>query len=76
MIMHNQVGSFSGAHGFSADGKNWSLSPTAAYTKTVRYEDGAGTNPAFFCAILSHSKQRRAFAKTGSGQTIVIRQAT
>jgi hypothetical protein len=55
MIMHNQVGSFSGAHGFSADGKNWSLSPTAAYTKTVRYEDGAGTNPVrvFLCDLIS-----------------------
>jgi hypothetical protein len=53
--MHNQVGSFSGAHGFSADGKNWSLSPTAAYTKTVRYEDGAGTNPVrvFLCELIS-----------------------
>lgn len=40
MIMHNQVGDFSGAHGFSTDGRNWSLSPTPAYTKTVKFADG------------------------------------
>ncbi|MEC9052741.1 MAG: glycoside hydrolase family protein, partial [Actinomycetota bacterium] len=42
MIMHNQgEHSFSGAHGFSADGKNWSLSPTAAYSLTVEMDDGS-----------------------------------
>ena len=41
MLAHNQVGDFVGAHGFSTDGKNWSLSPTPAYTKTVRFEDGS-----------------------------------
>jgi len=44
MMMHNQVGDFSGAHGFSKDGRNWSLSPTPAYTKTVKYEDGSSKN--------------------------------
>ena len=39
-------------------------------TRTVREQ----TPSVFFCAILSHAQQRRAFAKTGSGQTIVIRQ--
>eukprot|EP01048_Picozoa_sp_COSAG05_P010083 COSAG05_NODE_869_length_6866_cov_20.524457_2_plen_522_part_00 len=41
MLMHNQVGNLAGAHGFSRDGRNWSLSPTPAYTKTVHFEDGS-----------------------------------
>ena len=40
MLLHNQLGDFAGAHGFSADGANWSLSPTPAYTKTVAFEGG------------------------------------
>jgi hypothetical protein len=40
MIMHNQVGAFSGAHAFSADGINWTLAKTPAYTKTVEYIGG------------------------------------
>ena len=34
MILHNQVGDFSGAHGYSSDGQNWSLSPTPGASST------------------------------------------
>jgi len=40
MIMHNQVGDFSGAHAFSVDGIEWDLAKTPAYTLEVNYTHG------------------------------------
>ena len=41
MILHNQMDGSTGAHAFSADGREWNLSQTWAYTRTVKYAGGS-----------------------------------